>query len=130
MATRAEAIENVRRYALRPFATVGWSEELPRLLRSSHLLISKAGGATVQEAFSAGCPMLVNHVIPGQEEGNARYLVETNCGLVATTYDSVIAAVRSAFADDAAGWREWSKNIAAQSKPAASLEIAQFLLSI
>ncbi len=124
------SIENIRNFVLRSFQTVGWSEELPRLLRSSHLLISKAGGATVQEAFAAGCPMVVNHVIPGQEEGNARYLVEANCGTVATTDDAVIAAVRSVFAHDAARWREWSTNIAEQSKPAASLEIARFLLSL
>jgi len=125
-----KTIENIRNLGLRPFQTVGWSEELPRLLRSTHLLISKAGGATVQEAFAAGCPMVVNHVIPGQEEGNARYLVERNCGLVAPTDDAVIAAVRAAFANDAARWREWSKNIAEESKPAASLESARFLLSL
>ncbi len=123
-------MENVRNLVLRPFQTVGWSEELPRLLRSSHLLISKAGGATVQEAFAAGCPMIVNHVIPGQEEGNARYLAGTNCGTVATTDEAVIAAVRSVFANDAARWTEWSANIARLGKPAASLETASFLLSL
>ncbi len=124
------SIENIRHFALRPFQTVGWSEELPRLLRASHLLISKAGGATVQEAFAAGCPMIVNHVIPGQEEGNARYLVEMNCGRVAGTDDAVIAAVRAVFADNSTLWRTWSKNIAEQSKPTASLDIARFLLSL
>ena len=39
-----------------------------------HLVISKAGGATVQEAIAARCPMIVNQVIPGQEEGNARLI--------------------------------------------------------
>ena len=125
-----KAIEAVRAYALRPFSIVGWSEELPRLLRSSHLLISKAGGATVQEAIAAGCPMIVNHVIPGQEEGNARYLVETNSGMIATSEENVIAAVESAFANHAERWREWSANIAQLSRPAASLETARFLLSI
>ena len=124
------AVERVRNFAVRPFATVGWSEELPRLLKSSHLLISKAGGATVQEAFAAGCPMIVNHVIPGQEEGNARYLLETNSGAVATTDAAVIAAVKSTFADDAAKWRERSANIVRLSRPAASLETARFLLSL
>ncbi|MGI8821191.1 MAG: MGDG synthase family glycosyltransferase [Chthoniobacterales bacterium] len=124
------SIENVRPLAFSPFQLVGWSEELPRLLRSSHLLISKAGGATVQEAFAAGCPMIVNHMIPGQEEGNARYLLETNCGTIATTHDAIVGAVELAFANDAAQWREWSANIAQLSRPAASLEIARFLLSL
>jgi len=125
-----KAVDNVRSFAARRFDVVGWSEELPRLLRSSHLLISKAGGATVQEAIAATCPMIVNHMIPGQEEGNARYLVEANCGAVATTQDAVVDAVRSVFANDAALWREWSRNITTISRPAASLEIARFLLSL
>ena len=125
-----KAITDIQSLALRPFQLVGWSEELPRLLRSTHLLISKAGGATVQEAIAAGCPMIVNHVIPGQEEGNARYLVETNTGAIATTPAAVIAAVQSTFANNAARWREWSANIAELSRPAASLDTARFLLSL
>ena len=125
-----KSIENIRTLALRPFQIVGWSEELPRLLRASHLLISKAGGATVQEAIAAGCPMVVNHVIPGQEEGNARFLVESNSGTVALTHEAVIEAVQSAFANDAARWREWSANISRQSRPAAALDAARFLLSL
>ncbi len=125
-----KAIERIRSVSPHRFELVGWSEELPRLLRFSHLLISKAGGATVQEAIAAGCPMIVNHMIPGQEEGNARYLLETNSGTIATTDHAIISAVESTFADDAARWHEWSRNIAPLGRPAASLETARFLLSL
>ena len=123
-------LEQQREATGRHFELVNWSDDLPRLLRSSHLLISKAGGATVQEAIAAECPMIVNHVIPGQEEGNARFISETNSGAVAHSQDEVVATVQRAFADDAKLWREWSANISALSRPAASLEIARFLLSI
>ncbi|MDQ2659764.1 MAG: galactosyldiacylglycerol synthase, partial [Verrucomicrobiota bacterium] len=66
----------------------------------------------------------------GQEEGNARLLVETNSGIIATSHTAVAAAVRAAFANDAALWRDLSANIATQSRPAASLEIARFLLAL
>ena len=125
-----KAIEDVRRLSVCPFKLVGWSEELPRLLKTTHLLISKAGGAIVQEALAAGCPMIVNHVIPGQEEGNARYLVETNSGAIATTEREVIAAVESSFANDAALWHDWAASISALSRPSASLDTARFLLSL
>ncbi|CAN5692689.1 diglucosyl diacylglycerol synthase [soil metagenome] len=125
-----QEIEQIRRLLPRPFATVGWSEELPRLLRASHILISKAGGATVQEAIAAACPMIANRVIPGQEEGNARYIVQQNCGTVATSNDAVVAAVRHAFAHDGAQWHEWSRNITRISRPAAALDAARFLLSL
>jgi processive 1,2-diacylglycerol beta-glucosyltransferase len=84
----------------------------------------------VQEAMCAGCPIIVNHVIPGQEEGNARYIMETRSGTVALTHDAVIDAVQNAFANDAAQWRQWSANISQLGQPTASLDIAKFLLSL
>jgi processive 1,2-diacylglycerol beta-glucosyltransferase len=124
------SVEKIRRTVTQEFETVDWSDELPGLLRANHLVISKAGGATVQEAMSAACPMVINHIIPGQEEGNARFIVETNSGMVATTHDQVIEGVQKAFANDAALWREWSTNISRLGRPAASLDIAKFLLSL
>jgi len=124
------SVEKIRRTVTQEFEAVTWSDELPRLLRANHLLISKAGGATVQEAMAAGCPIIVNHVIPGQEEGNARYIMETRAGTVALTHDAVIAAVQKAFANDAAKWREWSTNISQQGRPNASLDIGNLLLSL
>jgi processive 1,2-diacylglycerol beta-glucosyltransferase len=124
------SVEKIRRTVTQEFEAVAWSDELPRLLRTHHLVISKAGGATVQEAMSASCPMIVNHVIPGQEEGNARYIMETKSGTVALSHDAVIAAVKNAFANDAAQWREWSANISQLGRPTAALDIAKFLLSL
>lgn len=113
-----------------PFDLVGWSDEMPRLLRTAHLLISKAGGATVQEAIAARRPMIVNHVVPGQEEGNARLIAQTHSGLIAPDAPAVVDAVKRAFAGDAALWREWHRNITALSRPAAAVDTARFLLSL
>src|SRR5262249_54768658 len=44
----------------------GWTDEMPRLLCENHILIGKAGGATVQETIAASCPMIINHVVSGQ----------------------------------------------------------------
>src|SRR5438132_14060107 len=83
---------------------VGWTDQLPRMLHESHLLIGKAGGATVQEAIAAGCPMIINHVVAGQEEGNARLIVETNSGVIAVSPREVVAQIERAFANDAKQW--------------------------
>jgi processive 1,2-diacylglycerol beta-glucosyltransferase len=109
---------------------VGWTDELPRMLRASHLLIGKAGGATVQETIAAACPIIINHIVSGQEEGNAQLIVETNSGTIARSPDDVVAHVERAFADDAKQWQEWEANISKLSRPRASLEVAEFLLSI
>jgi UDP-N-acetylglucosamine:LPS N-acetylglucosamine transferase len=127
--------ERLRRHLERAIAghqvdMIGWTDEMPRLLCRSHLLIGKAGGAMVQETIAASCPMIVNHVVSGQEEGNARLIAETNSGTIALDPDEVQRQVESAFADDAKQWREWFGNISQLSRPRAALDIAEFLLSI
>jgi processive 1,2-diacylglycerol beta-glucosyltransferase len=114
----------------RGITIVGWTDQLPRMLCESHLLIGKAGGAMVQETIAARCPMIITHIVSGQEEGNARLIVETNSGAIAMSPDEVVAQVQRAFADDAGQWREWEANITKLSRPRASLDIAEFLLSI
>src|SRR6202035_1081650 len=101
-----------------------------RLLCESHLLIGKAGGATVQETIAARCPMIINHVVSGQEEGNARLIVETKSGAIALSNDEVVAEVQRALAADTKQWREWSANIGKLSRPRASLDIGVFLVSV
>jgi processive 1,2-diacylglycerol beta-glucosyltransferase len=109
---------------------IGWTDDLPCMLHESHLLIGKAGGATVQETIAAACPMIISYVVAGQEEGNARLIVETNSGVIANPPREVIAQVQRAFAEDGKQWREWSANISKLSRPRAALDIAQFLLSL
>lgn len=114
----------------RKIQIVGWTDEMPRLLCQSDLLIGKAGGATVQETIAAGCPMIVNHIVSGQEEGNARLIVETNSGGIANSPAEVSAMAAAVFADGAKRWRDWIANIAKLSRPRASLDIAEFLLGL
>jgi processive 1,2-diacylglycerol beta-glucosyltransferase len=113
-----------------PIKIVGWTDELPRMLHENHLLIGKAGGATVQETIAAKCPMIINHVVAGQEEGNARLIVETNSGVIAQSPREVVAQVQRAFDDGAKQWREWTGNISKLSRPRAALDIAEFLMSL
>ena len=61
---------------------LGWTNQMPQLLMRSHVVIGKAGGAAVQEAIAAKCPMIINQVIPGQEEGNANIIRDANIGVV------------------------------------------------
>ena len=109
---------------------VGWTDQLPRMLHESHLLIGKAGGATVQETIASGCPMIINHVVAGQEQGNARLIVESNSGVIAHSPREVVAQVERAFANDAKKWREWASCIRKLSRPRAALDIAEFLMSL
>jgi processive 1,2-diacylglycerol beta-glucosyltransferase len=109
-------------------AVYGWTRELPRLMAEAHVVISKAGGATVQECLAASTPMIVSQVVPGQEEGNARLVAEGGAGAIAVTPHAIAAAVRNAFADNGRLWKEWHDAAAALGNPHAARDIAAWVL--
>jgi processive 1,2-diacylglycerol beta-glucosyltransferase len=125
---KAKLLEQTQEYGDR-VKILGWTNQMPQLLLSSHLVISKAGGAIVQEAIAAKCPMIVNQVIPGQEEGNARLVSEYGLGAVAERNREVPDLVKEAFAHRARQWQEWRHNLAKLSKPDASLRLAELVLA-
>jgi UDP-N-acetylglucosamine:LPS N-acetylglucosamine transferase len=108
---------------------LGWTNQMPKLLQSHHLVISKAGGAITQEAIAARCPMIVNQVIPGQEEGNARLIAEYKLGAVVERNREVPDLIEEALAGKAKLWQEWRKNLARMSRPDAALRLAELVLS-
>jgi processive 1,2-diacylglycerol beta-glucosyltransferase len=123
-----EALRGVAAELDKPLEIHGWTLEMPELLMTHHLLIGKAGGATVQETIAAGTPMLLTQIIPGQEEGNAQLLLENDCGAFCPTAETLAEAIDRAFANDAAVWKTWAANIARLSRPDAAREIARFVL--
>jgi 1,2-diacylglycerol 3-beta-galactosyltransferase len=50
------------------------------MLCAADLVISKAGGLIVTEAIACGRPLLFIDVTPGQEEGNAEYIIQNGAG--------------------------------------------------
>lgn len=106
----------------------GWTQRMPELLMTHHILIGKAGGATVQETIAARTPMLLTQIVPGQEEGNAKLLLQNRCGALCETAEELGAAVERLFANGATRWREWEQNITRLSRPDAALQIARFVL--
>src|SRR6266571_5655049 len=99
------------------------------LAKKNYLANGKAGGATVQGAIAARCPMIVNQVIPGQEEGNARLIQKLGLGAIAKKERHVADWVEEAFAHRASLWTEWRRNLERISKPDASLRIAELILA-
>jgi processive 1,2-diacylglycerol beta-glucosyltransferase len=108
----------------------GWSRRVPELLAAHHLVVGKAGGATVREALAARCPMLIHYLVPGQEEGNLELLRRFEGGDLAESAESLAAALRDVLADQAGKWRRWKRNLAKHSRPQASEIAARFILEL
>jgi processive 1,2-diacylglycerol beta-glucosyltransferase len=116
----------------RPFPTrvLGWTDQIPRLLMTHHAVVSKAGGATTQEAIAAHCPMIVSQIVPGQEEGNYELLRRHGVGALATTPGAVLTALRAAFADQGRLWHDWRRALATLATPRAADDIAREVIDL
>jgi processive 1,2-diacylglycerol beta-glucosyltransferase len=112
----------------RPMEIHGWTQQMPELLMTHHVLIGKAGGAAVQETIAAQTPMLITQVVPGQEEGNAELLFAHRCAALCSTPESLALQIEKLFEKDARQWRDWHQNIRALSVPTAAFDIARFVV--
>ncbi|MBO8170413.1 MAG: glycosyltransferase [Bacillaceae bacterium] len=72
----------------------GFVHNMHQLMHSADLLISKPGGITLSEALAAELPTIIYKPIPGQEERNARYLLEENVVDMAENLDELTEQVK------------------------------------
>ncbi len=108
---------------------LGWTNRIPHLLMTHHVVISKAGGATTQESINALCPMLVNQIVPGQEAGNYELLRRHDAGTHATTPTATVQTLHRAFVDRGALWQYWRANLNRLARPNAARDIAAHVLT-
>jgi processive 1,2-diacylglycerol beta-glucosyltransferase len=107
---------------------IGWTQRVPQLLNSHHLVVGKAGGATVHEAIAARCPMFIHHLVPGQEEGNLALLESIGAGGLATSAEALRIATADLLADRAARWRSMKQALARHGRNAGAVCAANYIL--
>lgn len=67
----------------KPVHVYNFVENMPDFLKAADCIITKAGGLIVTESLACGLPMLLVDVTPGQEEGNADFVVRNGVGELA-----------------------------------------------
>ena len=87
---RALAAQHPGRLQPHPFTTTP-----ERFMQASDLAITKPGGLTTSECLALGLPMVLISPIPGQEERNADFLLESGAALKAMDADAVVYRVRA-----------------------------------
>ena len=107
---------------------LGWTRKVPQLLNKHHLVVGKAGGATVHEAIAARCPMLIHHLVPGQEEGNLQLLKQLDAGDLAEDPKDLTQAVSRLLSNDASKWREMKSNLEKHDRIDGAILASDFIL--
>ncbi len=104
--------------------TFGWCDRVPELMAASDLLITKPGGLTVSEALAAGLPMLLTHPIPGPEERNLQFLVESGVAVRAKKLEDISDLTFELLADSPRR-KEMAQKARDMARPDAGHAIAQ-----
>jgi processive 1,2-diacylglycerol beta-glucosyltransferase len=117
--------------ALRNAVTVtvlGWTDDIPALMRTATVLVTKPGGVTIAEAAICGRPVVFLTGIPGPEEHNAAWAVR-NGGCVAPKGRTATTAAIVQIVRDEALRASMSASARHRARPAAATAIAELTLS-
>ena len=58
-----------------------FTDKVPELMAISGIVVTKAGGLTITESLVSNLPIVIINPIPGQEEENAQFLVDSGCAI-------------------------------------------------
>ncbi|HCC79352.1 MAG TPA: galactosyldiacylglycerol synthase [Anaerolineae bacterium] len=64
-----------------PTYIYGFTKDMPDFMRASDVLVTKAGPGTIAEALIASLPIILYSKLPGQEDGNVRFVESVGAGV-------------------------------------------------
>ena len=99
--------------------------DMPLLMTAGDILVTKAGPSTITEACIAGIPMIISDAIPGQEDGNIRFVIENEAGVYAPELEEVIKAVGQWLSEGKEGLQRRADNARRIANPNAVWDIAE-----
>lgn len=108
---------------------LGFADNMADWLRCADVLVTKAGPGTIAEAACCAVPLLLTSHVPGQEEGNAEFVVSAGAGRYARTRHELLAELARLRRDPAA--MEAMRGAAARlRRPDAAAEVAALLAGL
>ena len=102
---------------------MGWTSEMPTLLATHRVVITKAGGAIVHELMAAGAVGIIDNILPGQEEGNAAELVSVDGGIISRSPEETASAVAKLLAHGGAEAKRMRSNLLKTQHATAALRL-------
>jgi len=102
-------------------------DNMATLMHASDCVICKAGGLIVTESLACGLPLILFGVIPGQETGNANYVVESGAGELALSAFDVLEIMHHWLDNGAELLARRAYNARQLGRPYASYEVAEMV---
>ena len=110
-------------------AVRGFVSNMPDWLRCADIVVGKAGPGTIAEATCCGAPLILTSYLPGQEEGNAEFVVDAGAGCYAPR-PRLLAAEIGRLRRDPAALARMRAASARAGRPGAATDIAYLLAEV
>ena len=110
-------------------AVFGYARNIDRLMEISALIVTKPGGLTCAEAQSKALPIIIFNPLPGQENHNTQFLLQTKAAMKVENLDGLFLLVEELLSDPKR-LGELHKKAGSLARPDAALDIARLTLSL
>lgn len=107
-----------------PTQILGFVNNMPELMGTADVLVTKAGPGCIAEAFVAKLPLILFDYIPGQEEANVDYVVNHNAGAYVTDPQKIATLLSEWLSPNNPKLAEMTQNASRLAQPEAALTIA------
>jgi 1,2-diacylglycerol 3-beta-galactosyltransferase len=112
-----------------PAHTYDFARNVPELMHAADLLVCKAGGLIVTEALACGLPMILSEITPGQEVGNAEFVVSNGAGDVAELPISQLETLTHLLRENGKLLKERAENARRIGLPRSAYHVAEILVA-
>ncbi|MEX2030718.1 MAG: glycosyltransferase [Anaerolineales bacterium] len=104
--------------------------DMASLTRAADCVVGKAGGLTITESLACGLPLVLVDVIPGQETGNAEYVLGEGAADRARDPGEVLDVMERWLADDMAVYQTRAANARRIGRPTAAHDVAEYVFQL
>lgn len=107
-----------------PVRVTGFVTNMPDWMRAADLIVTKAGPGTIMEALACELPILLSGYLPGQEAGNAEFVVKEGVGTLVRDPSRIAATVADWLGPNRAALDRMKARARELARPRAALDIA------
>jgi 1,2-diacylglycerol 3-beta-galactosyltransferase len=114
-----------------PAQVYGFVKNMPQLMRAADIIVTKAGPSTLSEALICGLPIIISGYVPGQEEGNVRFVLNNQAGYYLESGAAQLSEIlKELLANDGARLAEIAQNAYALGRPDAAREAVRLIMQL
>lgn len=123
---QADKIAQTARHKMIVF---GFTDRVSTIMDASDCIITKPGGLTTSESLSKILPMIITDPIPGHEERNTEFLLNTGCAMYSTKTCPIDECVYQLLSSNVRV-ESMKKCISTISKPHSTADVCNFLINM